>query len=181
MTVQVTVRYRADKYDGGNAAAIVAAMQATLIADNGVVMTVEVTGGITYNLNVNDWVVYTINGGTTVINVLPTPEFMNFYAEFVEPGGIDSVTFTQAYGSVSVPASLLGQTQNYDVSLSEAMPSADYVPIASLRGAPNILQGHSILSVTPLDVDTVRVQVQSGAASLAGATIHVTAFSVLVE
>lgn len=182
MVIQVTTRLFADQYDGTNGAAIVAAMEdAFIVSDNGSVLVIEITGTIQHTINVDEWVVYADNGGTNVLIVCPTPHFEALYSEFVEPGGIDSVTFTQAAGSSSVAASVLGQTVNHDVNLSESMPSTDYVPIVQLRGAPNVLAGHAILNVTVLDVDTVRVQVQSAALSLAGATVHVTAFSVLVS
>lgn len=105
-----------------------------------------------------------------------TPDGYLKLAEIVQRYAADGVELVQSVGTASVPASLLGNSgADYDVTISPAQPSAEFVPIAQLRGAPTILYGHSILSATVIDADTVRVRVQSAAASLAGASILVTA------
>lgn len=167
----VVQRNEVAQYDGTNGADVVAGLSgATFASDTGSVLTFD-EGGSTYTANAGDYIlrsnnnvfsgVYGSMSAAVLFVAVPAPELVHAVG-----------------GPVSVPASVLGQTQPYTVNLPTAMPSTDYAVVAELRGAPNIVSGHSVLSVTIVDEDTVSVSVQSGAASLAGASLYCTAWAV---
>ena len=96
--------------------------------------------------------------------------------EVIQANAASGVQLVTRRGSAAIPASVLGNAgANYDITLDGAMPSATYYPTTERHGAPTIISGHSVLSVTPLSATQVRVVVQSAAASLAGCTIRVQA------
>lgn len=160
------------EYDGTNGAAIVAQFTGcTFTSDTGGQLDFVDSYANPQTFHTGD-VLLRINGGAfggAIIGGSLAPAGYRYLAE---------ASLAASSGSASVPASLLGQTAVYNVGLSPAMPSTDYVAFPQLLGAPNIVSGHSILSHTIVDEDTVQVTVQSGAASLAGASVYVQAVGV---
>jgi hypothetical protein len=81
MPTQVTPIIYADQYDGTNGAAIAAAMlNATVDSDDGTTLVISV-GGVTFSLNVTDWIVYAASSVyTNVIFVGPDSIYTGLYA-----------------------------------------------------------------------------------------------------
>lgn len=169
-------------YDGTNGAALIAAFPGCVLdSDTGSQLDFHNATSEPFTLLVGEALSRTaegaLDGAWTGPNVAALSALPNLVAGFAP-----EVTLVQSVGVESVPASLLGNPgADYDVDLDAPMPSLAYAAVCELRGAPNIVSGHSILSHSILSVDQVRVRVQSGAASLAGATIHVTAIGVAAD
>lgn len=175
-------------YTGANGAALVANLPGvTILSDNGTTMVVTHVNTGPVSVAIGDRM---IMQGNSFSGLCAASIYGDLFRDF---GALTSTAVTaaaatlgpvltaaglkvRAGGPLAVPASVLGQTQNYDVTLTgTAMSNTSYIPWAQLRGAPNIVSGHGILAVTALSATQVRVQVQSGAASLAGANVHVLA------
>lgn len=184
MSKQVVPWLHAIQYDGTNGAAVCAALGATLNADDGTQLDFTGADLSPYTLLASQWAVWTYIPGWNPLGIpIYDATFAVQFADLsafilsVAPTGSAAPTLIQASGSASVPASVLGQTANYDVTVSPALPDTSFKPIAQLRGAPGIISGHGIISVTVLSTTQVRVQITSAAASLAGGSVVVTAFA----
>jgi len=163
--------FQAAQYDGSNAADVRTFIES--ITGNG---TTSMAGTVIVNpvaaVHVGDWVVK--SGLTFVVE----DDF-----SFSGTAKVDDVLVNVApelvvsEGSTAVTASVGGSAgRDFDVTLSPAMSSTDYVPVVSLRGAPGIISGHGIVGAAVIDADTVRVTVASAALSLSGASVHVIAY-----
>lgn len=170
-------------YDGTNGAEIVAQFSGTVVTDTGSVL-VYTSQGEDYTCPLNNrifWSAMDASNGAGP-DLIPFP-----WKVLTEPvtGTGTAYAFVTVTGTGSVPASLLGGVQTVDVTLSpvsggqgRALSGTVYTPLVSLRGAPNILSGHSIsnlLPPLPLSATSARVTVISGVASLAGGVIYVVA------
>lgn len=183
MTIPVVPALYAIQYDGTNGAAVVSALNGNLITDTGTQLDWLGADTFPYTLLLGEWAIWTF---TPALNPLGIPvydatfavQYRNLQAlvTSLAPTGAGA-SLVQSSGSAAVPASVLGQTANYDVTMSPALPDTSYKPVAQLRGAPGIISGHGILSVTVLSTTQVRVSIQSAAASLAGGSVVVTAFA----
>lgn len=190
MARDVVALLRSDQYTGSNGAALVAQFGGSVVNDDGTTLDFLGPDANLYSLTAGRWVLWTTTPNPQLFMLeVPTStynlQFVDLTANtvglLVSGGGgytpPAAPALVQASGSAAVPASLLGQTANYDVTMSPALPDDSFKPIAQLRGAPGIISGHGILSVTVIDADTVRVQINSAAASLAGGSVVVTAFA----
>lgn len=163
---QVSV-IRTAKYDGTNAAQIVAEFGAIVISETGGVLTYADTGsGPFYTANLNDYIHWSGPGSSSTFAVSAPLAFPYVVLPL-------KALFTVT-GSTAVPASTLGGAQNLTVNLSGSL-AAGYVPLVFLRGAPNILGGHAVTGVNVVDGDTVTVHIQSNPLSLSGGSVFVVA------
>lgn len=181
-------------YDGTNGASIVAGLNGSVfISDTGSVLTFTDHNFTTQTVLSGRYVVRGVGqygGIITAAQFAPNSGEYRNLTDFVK-GLIPATIVTKlqqhgnASGLVSVPASLGGQTQNYDVTITPSIPAdqlATVRPDAWLRGAPNIISGHCITQIpTVVNATTVRVRVQSGAASLAGTGIEVNFTSLITS
>lgn len=172
--VNVVLGYYAAQYNGSNGADICAEFASTFDFDNGTIVRFLDGDSVQHDVTNGQWVVWIGTSFFAVLSSLPEEP----YKQLVTVADLANVSLVHAVGTTSVPASLAGQTQSYNVNFSPAMPSTDYVYVAKLIGPPDVLSGHGILSHSIVDADTVSVSVQSGAASLSGASVEVTAWAV---
>ena len=171
MSLTVYKTLQASVYDGSNGSQIASEMGFLVASDDGENLVIE---GITVPAgHYLVWARQIVQG---------TPQV-------VFEGVFDATTYALLYGGVAVPvisegstninASTLGGNRDFNVTLSPAMPTNVYVVIAQIRGPAAIIGGHSIVSTQIFDEDTVRITVNSAAASLAGGNIHVTALAII--
>lgn len=162
------------QYLSGNGAELVAQLAgSTFTSDTGGVLTFTDQGS---NVQVYNSGTILYRGADEVFAGSGDPGAQYFkLIEIIQANAASGVQLVTRRGSVAIPASTLGQTANYDVTLDGAMPSTPYYPTQEKRGAPTIISGHSLLSMTVLSATQVRLQVQSAPASLAGCTFHVQA------
>lgn len=182
LTDQVQV-LRSAFYDGTNGTELVSQFGGTVISDTGSLLTYQ-SQGEEYACPVGQRIFWSSpdasNGyGPDLVpfpwKVLPAP---------VTGSGATYALITVT-GTGSVPASLLGAVQTVDVTLApvaggegRTLSDTVYTPIVTLRGAPNVVSGHSVSNLIPplpLSATSTRVTVISGAASLAGGIVHVVA------
>lgn len=185
MTQQIVTVFYGEQYTGSNGSALVNGIGGSLVSDDGTTLKFFGPDSTFCQLAVGDWAVWFTNPGIQMLggqaNNVYTAQYVNLAAAIASyaPTGSASTLIQSSGGPVAIPASVLGQTANYDVTMSPALPNTSYKPIAHLKGAPTIVSGHSILAVTVLSTTQVRVQVQSAAASLAGAGVYVNAFALV--
>lgn len=173
---------RSTVYDGVNGEEIVAQFNGTIIEDTGTLLRYYDEGG-SYSAALGDRVFWT----STEQSAGAQPELFPFpwrlwpETTSVPVTGYALVTVT---GSAAVPASLLGGQQTLTVNLGPVaggegavLSGTVYTPVADLRGAPNIISGHGIVTggVSVVSPSQVQVVVQSGIGSLAGGTAYVVA------
>lgn len=174
---------RSATYDGTNGTEIVNQFGASVLSDTGTVLT-YLDNGEEFACPLGQRIFWSDSSagsgfGTDLIpfpwKVLPDPV----------TGTGAAYALVTVTGSASVPASLLGGVQTIDVTLApvagglgRTLSGTVFTPLVSLRGAPNIISGHSISNLIPpipLSATSSRVTVISGAASLTGAIVYVVA------
>jgi hypothetical protein len=172
MSIDVNKKLKAVQYTGSNGAAIAAELGMSVTSDDNETLVIE---GL--SSTVGQWWVW----GYDIVDGEPTVTFegvpfddTDYHAKYSSV--IDQLV--TATGSMAITASALGSAgRNFDVTLSTTMPDANYVPVVSLRCTPNLIGQHSVIDVSVLDEDTVRVRVASGVGSLAGTDIHVVCYA----
>jgi hypothetical protein len=163
---QVHAIYAA-QYDGTNAAEIVAEFNAIVISETGGTLTyADDEFSQTYTVDEGQWVHWV---GLTSSETFVQDTLLDFPYTAIPLKSLFTVT-----GSGAIPASTLGGQQNITVNLDSPL-QAGYVPLIFLRGAPNVLGGHTVLGHTIVDEDTVTVHIQSAALSLSGGSVFVVA------
>lgn len=173
--------YKAAKYNGSNGAAICAEFGSTFIYDNGSTLRFLDSDTNQHDVTANQWVSW-IAGSPgsffTVMANVPADPYSQLLKQSQLDASLAGVGLVFGEGSSAVPLSTLGNSgANHDIDLSTTMPSTNFFYVAQLYGPPTIISGHSILSSSIIDNNTVRVRVQSGVASLAGASVVVRAMA----
>lgn len=171
-------------YNGTNGVEILANFGGSVVSDDGTTL-VYASLGEEYTAHLGDRVFWSAVDASNGAG----PDLLTFpwvvYSPTVSGAPAPVYALVTVTGSAGVPASLLGAVQQVDVTLSPVaggsgriLSGTTYTPVVSLRGAPNILSGHSISNLVPplpLSATSTRVTVISGAASLAGGIVHVIA------
>lgn len=162
MITEVTGRYLAIQYTGGNGTAVADAVDGTVISDSGTVLVFELPNNDQFTLNLNYWYVWQLTPDVSTVGLLSNGDYLERYLVF------PSSSAATAVGAKTVPALLLGASTNVDVDLSRSMADTSYTPSAFLVGAAGQL---SVTAVAVLDVNTIRVTVQAALAYAAGAQV----------
>lgn len=192
--VAVVPLTRAVQYDGTNSADVDAAItDFTIVSEGGGNLTFESNGG-QHVCPTNGHIVYNQSG--IVIEAVSAGVYASNYcvvpaaAQLGELAGdvaalSDSVTALEgsldaipagvaAAGARTFAAIIASQSANVDVPIVPAMPDSNYTAAAVVFGGVNIVDLH-INSITVIDADTVRVQVQNVGLISLGASVLVTA------
>lgn len=161
---------KAIQYTGSNSAEIDSAItDLTIDSESGGVLTVT-SSSTQYTVNTGNWIVFWqgyING------VYSNSDFNLFFiANAVTADASEAV---RSAGVASSPTLLLNTPVDVDVTMVPAMPDSSYSAYSYIFGTGVNLGQVTINSTTVIDSDTVRVNLQTSAASLPGVHILVTA------
>lgn len=179
MTIEighVVLCYQTAQYDGTNGEEICTQFTSTFDYDNGTTLRFLDGDSNQWDVLNGQWLLWVGTSFYAVLDDVPQEPYQRLIVAEAIEASFGALGLVKGSGSTSIPASTLGQTDTYDVTLSQAMPNTSYAFFPQLRGAPSIISGHAILSATIIDSDTVRVTVQSGVGSLSGSSVFVQAW-----
>lgn len=175
MDITVYEKHHAILYDGTNGTAIAAALNFTVVSDNGSTLVLQIEPGYTVEISAGSWAHWRVFGEDINFDGVATDAvFSTRFAELDQPAAPALVTASGESEEID-GGGLGGQTQTVDIPIAPALEGTDWVPVATLRGAGTLLSGHGITAVEVLDEETVRVSIGSAPLAAAGASVHVVA------